>query len=221
MTWTTALNSQVPLAPPTLPQIVLVAEFKAHSQRPLHAEPTDLLVVPVVEGLRFPLATRALDAATGGAISAAAEKAHFCGKAGEFLLVRDTSATGAGAKSVLLLGLGSHWSYNRFTVCHTTGRMLEVAAEIGARDLTMFVPSHRATRGNVSLSTMAVIMRCRVEAFSLTHGTAALQEIRIFCTPQALPHLRHGLEVKGPRCGVCTLPTLPPTPTHKGQGESQ
>lgn len=207
MTWTTALQSSLPLVVPELPELLVVPELRPSTERPLHAEKTDLLVVPVLAGMRFPIVGQQLDEQLGGALTSAAAGAGFGGREGESLLF-ETAHLGlsdAPQKHVLLLGMGAGWQFSRFTVCRTTQNILETAQNLHARDVTMFVPSRRTTSDSVSLETMAVIIHCRLEAFAITRGLPDLKTLKIFCTPQAARYLRKGLATEGPRCGTCTL----------------
>lgn len=213
MTWTTALRSPIPLALPQLPELLVVPELKPSSVRPLYAETTDLLVVPVLAGMRFPSSIRLLDERAGGALTRAAAGAGFGGREGESLVLprADLGSSDAPQKHVLLLGMGAGWQFNRFTVCRTTQLILEAAQKLQAGDITMFVPSQRTTSDNVSLVTLAAIIHCRLQAFAIERGLPDLKTLKIFCTPQGARYLRKGLALEGPRCGTCTISGRPDT----------
>lgn len=165
---------------------------------------TDLLVLTQMEGAHLSQGSQKIDQKLGGALSRAIAEQNFSGRAGEKVLI-DCQAFKTGQRYVLLVGLGDLAHFKGYTVCGLMRTVLETARTLGVAKVTLPIFPNRQTEDELTLAGSAAIMSCRVATFGkLPH----LQELELFCTPQARRHLQGGLLCKTPHCVDCANPKL-------------
>jgi hypothetical protein len=165
---------------------------------------TDLLVLTQMSNAHMSQGTQKIDKKLGGTISKAIAAQGFTGQAAETILL-DCAKFKNEQRYVLLVGLGDPAHFKGYTVCGLMRTVLETARELGVAKITMPIFPNRQTEDELTLAGTAAIMSCRVSTFG---KLPKLEEIELFCTPQARRHLQGGLICKVPHCENCANPKL-------------
>jgi hypothetical protein len=167
---------------------------------------TDLLVLTQMTSSKMSEGMQKIDRKLSGALSAAMKERAFGGDRGDFIVVDCRSISGAKQKYVLVAGLGSHKSFNSFVICGLMRLVLEEAQKLGVQKLTIPFMPNRQTEAQVSLAASVNTLVCKVRMFQ--DDLPKLQEVELFCTPQARQYLQDGLMGHTPRCMLCRNPEL-------------
>lgn len=166
---------------------------------PVDEVQTDLILVPMLQGMKVHEALRVRDQEIGEQVRAFIKEANFEGKRGTYLLV-PTSLPGKKANSrrwVFLAGLGEFHCYGPRTVNEVFESMLEKALECGVECVTVpFVPN-RGTSHCLNHEATAYHLQTAIHKVFAEHHSRPieLKTIQIFCAPQAKFHIQQGLNL--------------------------
>ncbi len=116
-------------------------KFRHLSEHPLETK-TDLLAVCTYADLSATPLFGALDKAVGGRLAAAAKAERFTGKAGQSLTFMSESLA---AGRLLLLGAGERSSFEHSTIRELAAQAGAAAAQAGANELVLVLPSLEAS----------------------------------------------------------------------------
>jgi len=166
---------------------------------------TDLLVVTQMTDSRMSGGMEKIDAKLNLALSKAITEKKFEGRSGEMVLLDCRSTEHASQKYILLVGLGRAQDMTGKTACGLMRRAMEVAKTLGVKKITMPIMPNRQSVYALNLAGSAAIMVCRAATFG---QVPSLEEIELFCTPQARRFLQDGLLTRPPHCTVCDNPEL-------------
>lgn len=167
---------------------------------------TDLLVFTQMRSSKMSEGMMKIDNKLSGALSKAVKENGFSGKAGESVVVECQSPSTSKQKYLLLVGLGSYKNFNSFVVCGMMRLVLEEAQKRGVKKITIPFMPNRQTEDKVSLTASVNTLVCKVRMFQ--DDLPKLQEVELFCTPQARQYLQDGLMGHTPRCMICRNPEL-------------
>lgn len=166
---------------------------------------TDLLVLTQMTESHMSQGMQKIDEKLDGALSKVMKEQNFSAQAGESVLVDCKDHSAASQRFVLVVGLGDLRKFKGYTVCGLMRKALETAKELGVRKMTLPIFPNRQTEQELNLAGSGAIIACRVATFG---ELPKLEEIELFCTPQARRHLQKGLFVHAPHCMVCADPEL-------------
>lgn len=160
---------------------------------------TDLVLIPVLSGMKVPRDLRADSQEVGELIKQAIKDNNFNGKRGETLLVETTlpSSTGEGNRKLLLAGLGRADKFCAGAAEGVFGALVDEACRLNAARVTIpFIPN-RGTGACLNMKGMAHRMNIALNKrlAEKGDGEVSLTEVQIFCTPQAKPHIEQGLSI--------------------------
>lgn len=196
----TVLTAEAELAKP----VQLIAQKPMYQLVPLMGRKslddldTDLVLLPVLAGMKVPRDLHARKTAVAELIKQSIKDEDFQGKRGETLLINvdsDSSQEKPGPK-VLLAGLGRHDQFCGRVAFQMFKLLIEEAIEQKARRVTIpFVPN-RGTSSCLTMKGMAHKLNLAVtRVFEEQDREVALRELQIFCTPQAKLHIEKGLAI--------------------------
>ncbi|MBX9573858.1 MAG: hypothetical protein K2X77_33485 [Candidatus Obscuribacterales bacterium] len=160
---------------------------------------TDLVLIPVLSGMKVPRDLRADSEEVGELIKQAIKDNNFAGKRGETLLVETSlpSSTGEGSRKLLLAGLGRADKFCARAAEGVFGALVDEACRLNAARVTIpFIPN-RGTGACLNMKGMAHRMNIALNKRLAQKGDeeVSLTEVQIFCTPQAKPHIEQGLSI--------------------------
>lgn len=167
---------------------------------------TDLLVLTQMTSSQMSDGMQKINTKLSGALAKAIKDSAFSGRRGEHALVDCRKLTGSKPNYILVVGLGSHKDFNSFVVCGLMRLVLEVAKELGVQKITIPFMPNRQTEATVSLAASVNTLVCKVRMFQ--DDLPNLQDVELFCTPQARKYLQDGLMGHTPRCMLCRNPEL-------------
>ncbi len=167
---------------------------------------TDLLVLTQMSGSMMSEGMQKIDRKLSGALAKALAQNDFRGKAGQSTVLNCQEISDSKQKFILVVGLGSHKQFNSFTICGLMRLVLEVANKLAVKKITIPFMPNRQTEEKVSLAASVNTLVCKVRMFA--DDLPNLQEVELFCTPQARQYLQDGLMGHTPRCMLCRNPKL-------------
>ena len=160
---------------------------------------SDLVLIPVLSGMKVPRDLRADNPELGDLIKQAIKDNNFNGKRGETLLVETPlpSSNGKGGRKLLLAGLGRADKFCAGAAESVFGQVVDEACRLNAAHVTIpFIPN-RGTSSCLNMKGMAHRMNVALNKRLAEKGDeeVSLTEVQIFCTPQAKPHIEQGLSI--------------------------
>lgn len=159
---------------------------------------TDLVLVPVLSGMRVPRDLHAKTTDVGEQIRSAIEADGFVGKCGQKVLI-DTGIPAGSSQSnrhLLLAGLGRPNKFCAGTAYKVFESLIEEAIQLGVRRVTVPFAPNRGTGSCLNMKGMAHKLNAAVtNCFKRLDGPVALCEVQIYCTPQAKPFIQKGLDI--------------------------
>ena len=153
---------------------------------------TPMLLVTKFAGMNLSRDYADLEAATGDALNRALHKTSFTGDLGEHVVVK--TPEGCLQERILLVGLGRAQQFS----CAGVRELIKTAVNAAVRRkisrISVPVVPNRTTRGNLTLSSTAYIMRSvAADVLEKKKGKGEL-EIEFVASPQAKRHLLAGLQ---------------------------
>lgn len=196
-------------------------QFLVKSARPETLK-TATLVLAVGEGRKLGAAARAVDAASGGALSALLKRGDLAGKLGQTLLLQDLP--GVKAERVLLVGCGKERELSDRNYRKVAGAILGVLKTLGGSDATLTVGELMVkdrdfyARSRLLVETLAdgryVFDRFKsdkVEAPALKKVTLLVEETEVADAERAVAH---GQAIANGMAFTRDLGNLPPNLCH-------
>lgn len=152
---------------------------------------SDLILLPVLQGMKVPRDMRARSYEIGELIKEAIKSKGFSGKRGEQLLVELPDG-----KSLLLAGLGRADKFCGGVASAVFKQLIGEAEKLNVKRVTIpFVPN-RGTASCLTMKGMGHKLNSAVNAICKTEDASlSVKEIQIYCTPQALRYIKQGLEI--------------------------
>lgn len=170
------------------PAIVFAAQM---GRKPIEEIDTDLILLTMLSGMKVPRDLHAKDKEVAELIKSAISSEGFEGKRGDKQLIEISAG-----KHVLLLGLGRAEKFCGGTALAVFQQFLDEAIKLGVRRITVpFIPN----RGTASCLTMKgmghklnfALDRC----FKQLKQPVQLEEVQVYCTPQAKMHIEKGIKI--------------------------
>lgn len=159
---------------------------------------TDLVLVPVLSGMKVPRDLHAKSSGVGELIKSAIRDGGFQGKRGDQLLV-DTGLAGSqrdSSRHVLIAGLGRPDKFCGRTAYEVFEHLIEEAIRLKVRRVTIPFAPNRGTGACLNMKGMGHKLNQAVtNCFSRLDGPVELKEVQIYCTPQAKSHIQKGLDI--------------------------
>lgn len=174
--------------------------FSGHLEN-LTVPETDLFVMTHMRHTSFGKGTRALNSFTDGAVKDAIDASEFKGKAGEHIVF---AVDNSPIKNILLIGIGSPDDVHRTTVCAMYRLIVDEAARLGARKVT--IPFFPGLLIDFNYRGLLAVLRCRLGERHASGALGSLEEVEILCTSQARRHIVEGLKVEKQLCPFCRDP---------------
>lgn len=157
---------------------------------------TDMVLVAKLSSQRVPECLQAKTPAIGELIRQRIIDRGFEGRQGEKLLVETglQDSSSANQRRVLLVGIGRPEKFGAEIAYQTFAILIKQAIALGVRNVTIPFIANRATESSLNLKGMAYQLK-RALNDETELATSQLQEIQIFCTPQARYHIEEGLKI--------------------------
>lgn len=176
------------------PEFLFVARMGRES---IEALESDLVLIPVLSGMKVPRDLRADTPEIGELIKQAIKDGDFRGRRGERLLVNTSlpTTTTASGRKLLLAGLGRPERFCAGAAYGVFEALIQEAVKLKAKRITVpFIPN-RGTGSCLNMKGMAHMMNVALNKQLAETGDVGLSEVQIFCTPQAKPHIEQGLAI--------------------------
>ena len=164
---------------------------------PIDEIETDLVLIPVLAGMRVPRDLHSDSTEVGELIKNAIKDGGFAGKRGEQLLVEtELSGTGDGNRHVLVAGLGRPDRFCARTAYEVFEQLIQEAIRLNVRRVTIPFTANRGTSSCLNMKGSGHKLKAAVvSCFEKLEQPVALAEIQIYCTPQAKAHIKKGLDI--------------------------
>lgn len=165
-------------------------------RRSIEDVPTDMVMIPVLYGMSVPQSLKAGNENVAEQIVSAIKLNSFEGKRGTNLAVETSlvDSTGDGKRVVLLAGLGRPQCFGADVAEAVFGQMIDEAIARKMVEITIPFIANRMTKQCLNLKGTAHRLKKAVHSrFAVLTGPVALREIKIYCSPQARPHIEKGL----------------------------
>ncbi len=124
---------------------------------------------------------------------------QFAGKKGTSQLLEAPlpNSRGQSGRYIFLFGLGPAESYTGQVACQTFEVFLKKALELGVERVTIpFIPNPMTKTSLTHKATAYKLKQVVARVLSEHEGPVELKEIQIYCTPPAVRHIKHGLEIE-------------------------
>lgn len=152
---------------------------------------TPMLLVTKFAGMNLSRDYADLEAATGDALKRALHKNSFTGELGEYASVK--TPDGCLPDRILLVGLGRAQQFSCAGVRELVKTAINAAVRRKVSRISIPVVPNRTTRGNLTLSSTAYIMKSVAsDVLEKKKGDGEF-EIELVCSAQAKRHLQAGL----------------------------
>lgn len=179
----------------TKPEFIFAPEM---GRKSIDEIETDLVLVPVLAGMKVPRDLHAKAGDVGELIKSAIKDGGFSGKRGDRLLI-ETDLMGTGqdkVRHVLLAGLGRPDKFCGRTAYEVFEQLIEEAIRLDVRRVTIPFAPNRGTGSCLNMKGMGHKLNAAVtNCFKRLDHPVALSEIQIYCTPQAKAHIQKGLDI--------------------------
>ncbi|MBY0359439.1 MAG: hypothetical protein K2W82_15660 [Candidatus Obscuribacterales bacterium] len=158
---------------------------------------TDMVLVAKLSSQRVPECLQAKTPEIGELIRQRIIDQGFEGRQGETLLVETglEDSSSANQRRVLLVGIGRPEKFGAETVYKTFAILIKEAIALGVSKVTIPFIANRATENSLNLKGMAYQLKLVLNAEAANIAASNLQEIQIFCTPQARQFIQAGLDI--------------------------
>ncbi len=178
-----------------MPSFVFVPEM---GRKSIDEIESDLVLVPVLAGMKVPRDLHARNEGVGDLIKEAIREQGFQGKRGQRLLV-ETDLPGFDSQSqrhVLLAGLGRPDRFCGGTAYEVFHKLIEEAISLGVSRITIPFAPNRGTSACLNMKGMGHKLHLALHnCVSKIDHPIKLKELQIYCTPQARPHIQKGLDI--------------------------
>lgn len=180
---------------PEKPKFVFVPEL---GRKSIDEFESDLVLVPVLAGMKVPRELHLRDEGVGELIKSAIKDGGFEGKRGDQLLL-ETELCGScedSCRHVLVAGIGRAEKFTGRTAFEVFEKMIEEAIRLDVQRVLIPFAPNRGTKGGINMKGMGHKLKMAVNAvFNRLDRPVRLTEVQIYCTPQAKPHIEKGLQI--------------------------